>query len=182
MDNSMTGIASPRRRRLLGICGGALVQAACSGLETHTLDLQTGAAGTRIEAKQVVALVYAQAPDGEIDKLFYSGYDLTQAVKRLRDRYPQVRALLVAGTIGNTAGGFVALHDAGRREELRQLLWDENRDRAFLYNQASAAVGHGGDDLNAWLPYASYTFGQEWIGQGRPEWWVLDEKRAWTRR
>jgi hypothetical protein len=155
---------------------------ACSNVETHTVNIQIAATGTKIEAKQVVALVYAQAPDAEIDKLLYSGGDLTSAIKRLRDRFPRLKPLLDEGAIGNTASGFVALHDMSRRAELRDLLWDENRDRAFLHNQASAAVGHGGDDLNAWLPYASYTFGSEWIAQGQPGWWWMDDQRQWQRK
>lgn len=172
-------IAPVARRRLLGLAAGLLL-AACS--ETHTLHVQTAAGGTLVEAKQVVALVYAQAPDPDIDKLLYNGGDLTRAIKRLRDRFPQLQPWLDQGVIGNTAGGFVALREPARRDELRGLLRDENRDRAFLHNQASLAVGHGGDDLNSWLPYASYAFGAEWIGQGRPGWWWLDEQGQWRQK
>lgn len=182
MGQTIEGSARPGRRQFLVLCGGALVLGACNSLETHTLNIQTAAAGTQAEARQVVALVYAQAADSEIDRLPYAGGDLSRAIKRVLNRYPQLKPLLDAGAIGNTVGGFVALRDSTRREELRQLLWDENRDRAFLYNQASAAVGHGGDDLNAWLPYASHTFGREWIVQGQATWWVLDEHRNWSRR
>ena len=172
---------SVARRRLFCL-GSAALLAACASLDGHTFQFQSAATGTRIEARQVVALVYAQAPDTEIDQLLYSGGDLSRAVKRLRDRYPQLKPLLDRGAIGNTASGFVALHDLTQREQLRAILWDENRDRAFLYNQASVAVGHGGDDLNSWLPYASYTFGKEWTEQGRAGWWAMDEERAWGRK
>lgn len=182
MGLAIEGDGPSARRRLLGLCAGFTLLGACSGLENRTLNVQTAAAGTQVEARQVIALIYGQAPDSEIDKLLYSGGDLSRAIKRVRDRYPRLKPWLDAGVVGNTAGGFVALHDAGRRDAVRQLLGDENRDRAFLYNQASAAVGHGGDDLNAWLPYASHTFGQEWIGQGTAGWWVLDERGNWTRR
>lgn len=170
------------RRRALALAAAALALAGCDGVETHTLNIQTAATGTQIEAKQVVALVYAQAPDAEIDKLLYSGGDLTRAVERLRDRYPQLKPWLDEGTIGNTASGFVALRDASKREQLRELLWDENRDRAFLHTRASVAVGHGNDDLNSWLPYASYSFGAEWIAQGQRGWWWLDEQGRWQRQ
>ena len=174
--------ANTIRRRLLGTGVASLLLAACNNLETHTLNIQTAAAGTLVEAKQVVALVYAQAPDAEVDKLLYSGGDLTQAVKRLRDHYPRLKPWLDQGVIGNTASGFVALRDASRREELRDLLWDENRDRAFLHNRASAAVGHGGDDLNGWLPYASNSFGKGWIEQGQPGWWWMNDDRQWQQK
>jgi hypothetical protein len=169
-------------RRALILAAVAFPLAACNGVETHTLNIQVAATGTQVEAKQVVALVYAQAPNAEIDKLLYSGGDLTRAIERLRDHYPQLKPWLDAGAIGNTASGFVALRDASKREQLRELLWDENRDRAFLHNRASVAVGHGNNDLNSWLPYASYSFGSEWIAQGRPGWWWLDEQGQWQQK
>lgn len=170
------------RRRLLGMSAASLLLAACNSIEPHTFNIQIAASGTQIEAKQVVALIYAQAPDSEIDKLLYSGGELTRAIKRLRDRYPQLKPLLDQGVAGNSASGFVALRDPAKGGQSRDLVWDENRDRAFLYNQASVAVGHGEDDLNSWLPYASYSFGKEWIGQGLPGWWQMDEQRRWEQK
>lgn len=170
------------RRRLLILAAAACSAAACNGVEPHTLDIQTAAAGTQIEAKQVVALVYAQAPDTEIDKLLYSGGDLTRTIERLRDRYPRLKPWLDEGAIGNTASGFVALREPARQEQLRNLLWDENRDRALLHNRASVAVGHGNDDLNSWLPYASTSFASEWIAQGKAGWWWLDEQGRWQQK
>lgn len=166
-----------RRHLLLAL--SALLLAACQNMETRTFSVQTAAAGTLVEARQVVALVYAQAPNTEVDKLLYSGGDLTRVIERLRDRYPQLKPLLDEGAIGNTVGGFVALRDDSRRQELAELLWQENRDRAILHGQATVAVGHGNNDFNSWLPYASYSFGKEWIGQGRPDWWWLDDDRRW---
>ena len=162
-------------RRLPGMAAIVLLLAACNSVEIHT-----AATGTKIEARQVVAFVYAQAPDSEIDRLLLSGGDLTRAIKGLRDRYPTLKPWLDQGVIGNTAGGFVALRDTTRREQLHDLLCDENRNRAFLYDRASAAVGHC--DNNIWLSYASYTFGREWIAQGQPGWWWQDEKGRWQRQ
>jgi len=77
---------------------------------------------------------------------------------------------------------FVALRDEKRREELRSLLWDENRDRALLYEQVAIAVGYGGLNYVLWRPYTSFSFGKEWIGQGPAGWWSLDEQGQWSRR
>ncbi len=174
--------AGGHRRRLLGLSLGVLLLAACNSVEMHTISVQTAAGGTLVEARQVVALIYAQAPDAEIDKVLYSGGDLTRVIKRLRDRYPQLKPLLDEGVVGNTTGGLVALRDTSRRSGLRGLLWDENRDRAFLYNQVSLATGHGLDDLNSWRPYVASSFGKEWIEQGSPGWWWLDDSRQWQRK
>ncbi len=168
-------------KKLIAIAALALL-AACSSTGEHRFDIQTAATGTAVEAKQVVALVYAGGSDAEIGKLLYSGGDLTRAVQRLRERQPRLRASLDEGAIGNTAGGFVALRDEKRREELRSLLWDENRDRALLYEQVAIAVGYGGLNYVLWRPYTSFSFGKEWIGQGPAGWWSLDEQGQWSRR
>lgn len=156
--------------------------AACQSTETHTFSIHTAATGTTIEARQVVTLIYGQAPDAEIDKLLYSGGDLYRAIQRLRQRHTALKPWLEQGAIGNTSSGFITLHTDAPSDELRQLLRAENRDRALLYTQASAAVGHGGDDLNSWLPYASYSFGKEWIDQSPAGWWVLEEPGGWRKR
>lgn len=171
----------PARRRALGIAA-ALLASACGNIETHTIRVQSGAEGTRIEAKELVAFVYAQASDAELDKILYSYGNLWLAAKRLRERYPQLKPWLDQGVIGNTVGGFVALRDETRRERLHDLLWQENLDRTLLHTGTSVAVGHGGGDLNTWLPYASATFGAEWIGQGQAGWWWLDDEGQWHRK
>jgi hypothetical protein len=182
-EKAMSGVSeggvNATRRRLLGAGAAMLLLAACNSVDGNRFTIHTAATGTLIEAQQVVHLVYGQAPDADIDKLLYSGGDLTRAIKRLRDRSGQLKPWFDQGIIGNTASGFVALRDASKRAQLHDLLWDENRDRAFLYNQASSAVGHGGDDLASWLPYASYSFGKEWIEQGQRGWWSLDEQGQW---
>lgn len=156
--------------------------AACQSTDTHTFSIHTASTATTIEAKQVVALIYGQGSDTEIDKLLYSGGDLYRAIKRLRLRHVALKPWLEQGAVGNTPSGFVALRTAAPTDELRQILSAENRDRARLYTQASAAVGHGGDDLNSWLPYASYSFGAEWIAQSPAGWWVLEEAGGWRQK
>lgn len=167
-------------RHLLLICA-TLLATGCS--ETHILHIQTGADGTKIEAKQVVSAVYSQAPDAEIDRLLYSGGDLVRVVKHIRDRHPVLKPWLEKGVIGNTASGFMALRDQEFKLELRDLLREENRDRAFLHNQVSVAVGHSsGYDLSSWLPYASYSFGSEWIEQGQSTWWSMNDNQDWAQK
>ena len=169
--------AKIKRRRLLGIIAGTLLFTACSNTENFSIHI--AATGTKIEARQVVALVYAQSPDTEINQLLYSGGDLSRVIKQLRDRYLQLKPWLDQGAIGNTASGFVTLRDTALEASLQNLLRDENRDRSFLYNLAAAAVGHGGDTLNSWLPYTSYAFGKEWIVQGQPGWWSINDQKLW---
>lgn len=169
--------ANITRRRLLGVVAGTLLLTACSNTENFSIHI--AATGTKIEARQVVALVYAQSPDTEINRLLYSGGELSRVIKRLRDRHPQLKPWLDQGAIGNTANGYLALRDTTQEKSLHDLLRDENEDRRFLYNLASDAVGHGGDAQTGWLPYASYAFGKEWIVQGQPGWWSMNDQKQW---
>ena len=164
------------RRRLLGLGVVTLLLSACG-----STGLYIASSGTTTEAKQVVALIYAQAPDAKIQKLPYSGGDLTRAIKRLRDRYPQLKPWLDEGVIGNTASGFIALHDPARRDQVRDLMSIENRDRSLLYRETSEAVGYD-DEHPDWLPYVYFSFGTEWIGQGPAGWWWMNERRQWLQK
>ncbi|HEX8987775.1 MAG TPA: DUF1318 domain-containing protein [Rhodocyclaceae bacterium] len=160
----------------------ALLSAACGNLESHAFSVQTAASGTQVEAREIVSFVYAQRSDAALEKILYSYGDIWLAARRMRDRYPRLKPWLDDGAVGNTTSGFVALRDEGRREQLRDLLWEENHDRAVLHAGATVAVGHGNNDLNSWLPYASSSFGAEWIAQSQPGWWWLDDERQWHRK
>lgn len=183
MNLLIKGLAkTPARLRCLFLSGWVVFfLAACSGVEVHGVNIQTAATGTELEAKQVVALVYGQAPLAEIDKLLYAGGDLTRAIRRVHGRYSQLKPYFEQGQIGHAANGFVALRLEGD-DQLRDLVRQENNDRAFLYTQTSVAVGHGGDNLNSWRPYASHRFGKEWIAQSPKGWWVQDEAGGWQPR
>jgi GTPase involved in cell partitioning and DNA repair len=108
--------AKIKRRHLLGMIAGTLLFTACSNTENFSIHI--AATGTKIEARQVVALVYAQSPDTEINQLLYSGGDLNRVIKQLRDRYPQLKPWLDQGAIGNTASGFMALRDTAQEASL----------------------------------------------------------------
>ena len=176
MPDQFVAAVRSSRRRLLGLGVVALLLSACG-----STGLYIASSGTTTEAKQVVALIYAQAPDAKIQKLPYSGGDLTRAVKRLRDRYPQLKPWLDEGVIGNTANGYVALRDNARRAQVRDLIAKENRDRSLLYHEVSEAVGQD-DEHPDFLAFVTSTFGSEWIDQGPPGWWWLDERRKWQQK
>lgn len=169
-------------KMLIATLAALALMAGCSNLETHALNVQTAASGTTQEAKQVVALVYGQKPDADVERLLYHGGDTSVAVIQLRDHFMRLRPWLDRGTIGNTASGFVALRDPAMKDTLRQLLWDENRYRAFLYDRTSKEVGYGGDTLAVWLPYARAEYGKEWIGQGAAGWWYMDDRGGWRQK
>ena len=171
-----------RRRSVLGVSLAALLLTACENVAVHNVGVYTAASGTKLEAKQVVSLIYKQESLDGLAELAYSGGDLSRSIKRSYKRYPELKPYFEQGAIGNTASGFVAVRDNAQKDALKQLLRDENNDRAYIYTQTSVAVGHGSDTLSTWEKYASFAFGKEWIEQAPSGWWSQDAKGNWTSR
>jgi hypothetical protein len=182
MNNVIKPIGPGLWRSLLAAGLAALLLSACENAPVHNVGIYTAASGTKVEAQQVVSLIYKQESLDGISQLAYSGGDLSRAIKRSYNRFPELRPHFEQGTIGNTASGFVALRDSAQKDVLKQLLRAENTDRAYIYTQTSVAVGQGNDMISTWEKYASFAFGQEWIAQAPAGWWAQDQKGNWTSR
>jgi CheY-like chemotaxis protein len=156
----------------------ALVLAGCE-------HLHTGATSAKVEAKAVVRAVYEQVPDAALKDLPYAGVDGPRTVRRIRDRFPQIRPFLERGVVGITADGLLGLRDAAglapeERTGIERLVRDENRDRLLLYRTVSDQTGH--PDESDWMSYVSENFATEWIGQAPGGWWHQDPRRHWTQK
>ena len=141
------------------ICASALL--ALAGC--RSTQVMTAAAGTKLEARQVVALVYLQQPDPAIRQLPFAAGDIAPAVARMRARWPQLKPLLDAGEAGITADGFIIRRDSsGERNAAAALLRAENLDRQILYAAAALEVGHGANDqFGDWMPFERAAFARE---------------------
>ena len=161
------------------ICAAALL--ALAGCQST--QVMTAAAGTKLEARQVVALVYLQQPDPAIRQLPFAAGDIAPAVARMRGRWAQLKALLDAGEAGITADGFIVRRErSGERDAAAALLRAENLDRQILYAAAALEVGHGANDqFGDWMPFERAAFAREWVAQAPAGWWVRDERHAWSR-
>ena len=182
MKNVVTSFGFCKWRIFLGAGLAALLLTACENVQVHNVGVYTAASGTKVEAQQVVSLIYKQESITGISQLAYSGGDLSRAIKRSYNRFPELKPYFEQGTIGNTASGFVAVRDSTQKDVLKQLLRDENTDRAYIYTQTSVAVGQGNDMISTWERYASFAFGKEWIEQAPAGWWAQDQKGNWTSR
>ena len=182
MKNAVASFGLSKRRSFIGIGLAALLLTACENVAVHNVGVHTAASGTKLEARQVVSLIYKQESLDGLAELAYSGGDLSRAIKRSYQRFPELKPHFEQGVIGNTVSGFVAARDSAQQDALKQLLRDENTDRAYIYTQTSVAVGHGNDTLSLWEKYASFAFGKEWIAQAPAGWWAQDEKGNWTAR
>jgi hypothetical protein len=166
-------------RWLLRAAFAALLAWVLTGCE----HLQTGQSGIKAGAKVFVRAVYAQVPDAEVDSLPYRGVDVPRTVKRIRDRFSQIRPFLERGVIGIASDGFLRARDAAgfvreERDALERLIRAENNDRLLLYRALSDETGHG--EESDWIAYVAETFAAEWIGQAPAGWWYQDQQRRWV--
>lgn len=151
--------------------------AACETGGTHLLTY--AAQGTVIQADRLVSQFFSGSRGG----LPYSGPDIDLPLRRMHERFPELKAQLDLGTVGLTEDGDVAICEAGAvTPELKMLVRAENRDRAVLYTGMAAAVGHGNDMLSSWLPYVDASFGAEWQKQAPSGWWLRNEQNEWRRK
>jgi uncharacterized protein YdbL (DUF1318 family) len=142
----------------------------------------TAASGTKLQARDVVRLVYTQAGEPGSATLTYFAGDITLAVRRMAARFPQVRKALEEGRIGLTADAYLALHEPGTAQD-KSIVEMENLDRVILYAASAMEVGHGINDLYGdWMPYERHTFASEWLGQAPAGWWHRDERGNWQRK
>jgi uncharacterized protein len=146
--------------------------------------VQTGISGTLLEAQKVVQLVYGQEPEAAIAQLPYSGGNIAPAVRRMRERWPQLKPYLDSGAVGLGSRGLLALREPGAAAppELAGLLRSENNDRTVLYVASSGDVGHGDDRIDNWSPTTELVFAQAWAAQAPSGWWVQDSRGRWLRK
>jgi uncharacterized protein YdbL (DUF1318 family) len=86
-----------------------------------------------------------------------------------------------SGAIGLTADGLVEVRDQNaiplaERNAVRQLVADENRDRAALYSQIAKANGHP-----EWEADIRDTFAKRWIAKAQAGWYYKDGG-AWKQK
>lgn len=150
---------------------------------TPTMVFTYGTQGTIIQAERLVAEVYGTPAD----PLPYGGPDIDRPLARMKARWARLKPLLDEGVVGLTEFGEVALRDAGSRakdeaRDIRHLVRAENRDREELYRGMTAAIGHGGDNLQAMIPYTEDRFGAEWAAQAPAGWWLRDYQGRWGQK
>ena len=162
----------------LALAGAALL-AGCQSTQ-----VVTAAGGTRMQAREVVRVVYAQGDADPGATLPYAAGDINPAVTRMRGRFAQLRPAFEAGVAGVTSEGYVALRDgAAGAGELPKLVWRENLDRSILYNASALEVGHGANDtFGDWMPFERESFAREWVAQAPAGWWYRNARGEWVRK
>jgi hypothetical protein len=144
--------------------------------------VQTGVSGTRLEAEKVVQLVVGQQPEAAIARLPYAAGDIAPAVRRMRERWPELKHYLEKGSVGMGSRGMLALREpAAADQALAALVRRENLDRYILYKASRTEVGHG-DGRDDWSPYTELVFADVWAEHAPAGWWLQNGKGEWLRK
>ncbi|MGA7298235.1 MAG: YdbL family protein [Rhodanobacteraceae bacterium] len=128
----------------------------------------------------VVPAAHAAGQDADI-KISTPAIEALRASMRARFN-KSLKPLLDSGAIGFTSNGMVALRDAGsvplsQRNQVRQLIDSENRDRNDVYKKIAAANGHP-----EWEEKIRKTFAGEWLKQAHAGWYYQDSAGNWKQK
>ena len=152
----------------------SLALAACESTPTHLLTYS--AQGVVIQAERLVAPFFNQVAD----PLPYGGPDVDRPLRRMHERFAQLKSQLDLGTLGMTDEGEVAIREAAATTpELELLVCRENNDRALLYRAMSTAVGYA---EGIYIPQVRADFAAEWQKQAPTGWWLRDDQGRWWQK
>jgi uncharacterized protein YdbL (DUF1318 family) len=99
----------------------------------------------------------------------------------MQTRHAQLQTHYIAGAVGLTQDGFIAVKDASavplsQRGSLAGLVKDENSDRARLYKEIAIANGHP-----EWQSEIQSTFAGRWIDKAQTG-WFYQRAGAWVKK
>jgi uncharacterized protein YdbL (DUF1318 family) len=87
-----------------------------------------------------------------------------------------------SGAVGMTRDGLITVRNPGavplrERNQVKQLVADENRDRNALYGEIAKANGHP-----EWESEIRATFARSWVNNASGGWWYQDGKGNWVQK
>lgn len=165
-------------RRILFLCLGLLMLAACESIDRKQIVLTTSEL-TEIQAEHLVSRILGKPAKQKITITA----PIDGSLQRMLLRWPQVQGELERGSVGMTDDGMLRIRQAnGRLAELKMLVRQENFDRQMLYRALCAELGYSEGWVIHWLPTVEDTFAREWVKQAPAGWWHADAEGRWQRK
>lgn len=124
-----------------------------------------------------VPVAHAQQPDFNIST------PAIQAIKqRMEQRHSELAPHYESGAVGLTDDALVTIRDQAaiplpQRNQVKQLVADENADRNALYREIAAA-----NNRPEWEGNIRSTFAQRWIANARAGWWYQNANGDWVQK
>jgi len=101
----------------------------------------------------------------------------------MQQRFGQLQKYFASGAVGLTADGMVQVRDQNtvplaERAAVKNLVAEDNRDRAALYTEIARANGHP-----EWESDIRKTFARRWVERGaQPGWYYQNTAGTWTQK
>jgi len=101
----------------------------------------------------------------------------------MQQRFGQLQKYFASGAVGLTADGMVQVRDQNvvplpERAAVKNLVAEDNRDRATLYSEIAKANGHP-----EWEGDIRKTFARRWVERGaQPGWYYQNSAGTWTQK
>lgn len=121
----------------------------------------------------------ARAAEPEID---ISSPAVQAIIGDMEKRYSLLKPFYESGAVGLTQDATVAIRNMGivslaKRNQLKQLVAEENADRNALYREIAQANGHP-----EWQPKIRATFARRWIDKARDGWYYQNDDGDWVQK
>ena len=125
----------------------------------------------------IVPMAFAAQLDIDISS---PGIDKLRA--SMRKRHQALSPFYASGAVGMTATGLLDARDLAavplaRRNALKQLVAEENRDRNALYQGIARENGH-----LEWESEIRATFAERWVTNAPRGWWYQDDGGGWKKK
>lgn len=107
---------------------------------------------------------------------------IRQLTASMEARFRQLAPHYASGAVGMTANGEIVLRDQKlvplkERNNVKNLVALENRDRGALYAEMARANGHP-----EWEGEIRATFARRWVDNARAGWWYMDKSGNWKQK
>jgi uncharacterized protein YdbL (DUF1318 family) len=118
----------------------------------------------------------------EEPNLDVSSPEITRLTKNMEARFDELAPWLDSGAIGLSADGFLAQRDANavplaERNNVRNLVANENADRAALYREMASI-----NKQPQWEPQIRAVFAKRWIARAKAGWYYRTADGEWLQK
>ncbi|MDH3980892.1 MAG: YdbL family protein [Gammaproteobacteria bacterium] len=129
-----------------------------------------------------IALDWLVAPAHAAADLSINTPAIRQLTASMEARIRQLAPHYASGAIGMTSNGEIVLRDQKlvplrERNNVKNLVALENRDRGALYAEMARANGHP-----EWEGEIRATFARRWVDNARAGWWYMDKSGNWKQK
>ena len=143
-----------------------------------------GETSQRSQTPAAIALLEALVPEAAAAQpdIDISSPAIRRLTESMEQRHQELKPYYDSGAVGLTNDGRVAIRDQSaiplrERNQVRQLVADDNEDRDALYREIARANNHP-----EWEDQIRETFAERWIANARDGWYYQNDSGEWQQK